>query len=63
MTLRGTRAELDKISARNIRIVADLGDLSAAAGTYTAKAKVYVDGVENAGAIGTYQIGYRLKKS
>ncbi len=63
VTLRGTRAELDKISARNIRIVADLSDLSAAAGTYTVKAKVYVDGVENTGAIGTYQIGYRLKKS
>ena len=63
VTLRGKRTELDKIGAKNIRIVVDLDGLSVAGGTYTAKAKVYVDGAENVGAIGTYQIGYRLQKS
>ncbi len=63
ITLRGKQAELEKISAKNIRVVADLTDLSAANGTYTAKAKVYIDGAEDVGAIGSYQIGYRLRKS
>lgn len=63
VTLRGSGAALSKISANNVRIVVDLGDLSAASGTYTAKAKVYVDGAEDVGAISTYQVGYRLSRS
>lgn len=63
VTLRGKQTELDKIGSKNIRIVADLGGLSAASGTYTTRAKVYVDGTDDVGAIGAYQIGYRLQKS
>ncbi len=63
VTLRGSAAALAKINANNVRIVVDLGDLTTASGTYTAKAKVYVDGAEDVGAIGTYQVGYRLSRS
>ena len=63
VTLRGKQTELDKIGSKNIRIVADLGGLSTASGTYTTRAKVYVDGTDDVGAIGAYQIGYRLQKS
>ena len=63
MTLRGTDAELAKVDGKNVRIVVDLSEMSAAVGTYTAKAKVYVDGTESVGAIGSYQVGYRLQRS
>ena len=63
VTLRGKESALAKISAQNIRLVVDLTDMSSASGTYLAKAKVYVDGSDAVGAIGTYQIAYQLKKS
>lgn len=63
VTLRGKQAELDKVNAKNIRLVVDLLEISSASGTYTTKAKVYVDGTADVGAIGTYQISYRLQKS
>ena len=63
VTLRGTDAELAKVDGKNVRIVVDLSEMSAAVGTYTAKAKVYVDGTESVGAIGSYQVGYRLQRS
>lgn len=64
VTLRGKEEELKKIDEMNIRIVADLSEMSAAAGTYTVKAKVYVNGGGgNVGAIGVYQIGYRLVRA
>lgn len=63
VTLRGPQEELEEISSNQIRIVVDLADKSAASGAYTAKAKIYVDGVASSGAIGTYQISYQLKKS
>ncbi len=62
VTLRGKQAALDQLNAENIRIVVDLSDKTPANGTYTEKAKVYVEGSADIGAIGTYQIGYRLKK-
>ena len=62
VTLRGTRSVLRDIAPQQIRIVVDLTGKSAASGSYTAKAKVYVDGAVDAGAIGTYQIGYQLKR-
>lgn len=63
VTIRGKQSDLDKITAQNVRIVADLSDMSSTSGVYTVKAKVYVDGVTDAGAIGTYQIGCRLQKT
>lgn len=62
VTLRGKEEDLQNITAQNIRIVVDLSDMSSASGTYTAKARVYVDGSEDVGAIGTYQVGYRLQR-
>lgn len=63
VTVRGTREELEHVSDQNVRIVVDLAGVSSSGGTYTAKGKVYVDGTENTGAIGTYQIGYSLKRA
>lgn len=63
VTLRGREEDLEKINEMNLRMVADLSEMSAAAGTYTVKAKVYVNGGDNVGAIGAYQIGYRLVRA
>ena len=62
VTLRGKQEDLALIKPQNIRIVVDLSGMSSASGTYTAKAKAYVDGTSCVGAIGTYQVGYRLRK-
>ncbi len=63
VTLRGKPEALEKITAKNIRMVVDLSDMSFASGTYTARARVYVDGTADAGAIGVYQISYRLQRT
>ena len=62
VTLRGKQEILDQLDGNDIRIVVDLADKTPANGTYTEKAKVCVEGGDDVGAIGTYQIGYRLKK-
>ena len=46
----------------NVRIVADLSNVNAASGTYTVPAAVYVDDVQNVGAIGEYQVMVRIRK-
>ncbi|MEG0875689.1 MAG: CdaR family protein [Oscillospiraceae bacterium] len=53
VTLRGSKAVLDKIKANNIRVVADLADLGGAAGVFQPIAKIYVDGFTDVGAIAT----------
>jgi hypothetical protein len=57
VTVRGTAEALSVVSADNIRIVADLSDISLATGQYKVAAKVYFDGTGSAGVVGTdYQI-------
>lgn len=63
ITLRGSEADIDKITAENVRIVADLTDQSNAEGTFAINAAVYVDGYPNVGAIGTYQVNVRISKN
>ncbi|HIX31428.1 MAG TPA: hypothetical protein H9682_04750 [Firmicutes bacterium] len=63
VTVRGRASELEKVTEQNVRVVADLSDMSSSSGVYTVRAKVYVDGAAEAGAIGTYQIGCRLQRS
>lgn len=61
VTLRGPEEVLETIEAFNIRIVGDLSDVSANNGDYAVPADVYVDGTDEAGAIGTYQITVRIQ--
>ena len=60
VTLRGPETELEEIVGSNIRVVGDLTDISAENGTYTVPATVYVDGAEDVGAIGSYQITVQI---
>ena len=60
VTLRGPAAELADVTAHNIRVVGDLTDISAQAGSYTVPATDYVDGAEDVGAVGSYQITVQI---
>ena len=60
VTLRGPEDELSALTSYNIRVVGDLTDISAQTGSYTVPATVYVDGAENVGAIGSYQITVQI---
>ena len=61
VTLRGPEEVLETIEEFNIRIVGDLSDASASNGECAVPAEVYVDGTNDAGAIGTYQITVRIQ--
>ena len=55
---------LSQVSANNIRVVADLTDVTATPGTTTTvrvPAAVYVDGFDAAGAVGDYTLFVRLE--
>jgi len=53
---RAPQETLDKITSDNIRVVADLTDYTTASGTVKVPAKVYIDGVTGAGAVGDYTL-------
>lgn len=61
IVVRGLKDDLARVTAGNIRIVADLTEYSTATGTIEVPAKVYVDGVENVGAVGDYTVSVTLK--
>ena len=54
--LRGKADDVEEVDPANVRVVADLSALGATVGTYTVPAKVYVDGKENVGPIGSYTV-------
>ena len=54
--LRGSAETLSQIKANNIRIVADMSELSSSKGEFEPPAKVYIDGFTGVGAIGKYSI-------
>ena len=56
VSIRAPRETLDKVTADNIRVVADLTDYTTASGTVKVPAKVYIDGVTGAGAVGDYTL-------
>ena len=62
VVLRGTPEDLASVRAENLRAVADLTDYNESAGTYIVDVKIYVDGANNVGAVGDYQISVELKK-
>ena len=59
VTLRGTSTALAQVNEENLRVVADLKNVSDADGVYTVPATVYVDGLD-VGAVGSYQVTVRL---
>lgn len=56
VVVRAHQETLDKITSDNIRVVADLTDYTTASGTVKVPAKVYIDGVTGAGAVGDYTL-------
>jgi YbbR domain-containing protein len=57
---RGRAADLEQITADNVRIVVDLTALGTSAGTSTVPARIYFDGFDNVGAIGEYSVTVNL---
>lgn len=60
--IRGTEEVLSEVNPENIRAVADLSDFNESAGTYLVPVKIYIDGFNDVGPIGEYQISVDLKK-
>ena len=56
VTVRAPEDTLRMVKADNIRVVADLTDYTTASGTVKVPAKVYIDGVTGAGAVGDYTL-------
>ena len=59
VTIRADAADANKITANNIRIVADMGAYTQT-GTYQVPVTVRIDGYQSAGAIGQYSIAVNL---
>ena len=59
VTIRADAADVTRISANSIRIVADMSGYTQE-GTYQVPVTVYVDGFDSAGAIGQYSIAATL---
>lgn len=63
IVLRGMKKELDKVSADQIQIVADLSDLSTATGSYNVPVKVYLYTDGDVGVIGQNNVVVNLSKN
>lgn len=61
-TVRASTADINKINANNMRVVADLSGFSQP-GTYQVPVEIYIDGFPDAGVIGEYTIVVNLKQS
>ena len=59
VTIRADAADANKITANNIRIVADMSAYTQT-GTYQVPVTVRIDGYQSAGAIGQYSIAVNL---
>jgi len=55
VVIRGEESDVQEVAANNIRVVADLSDITTA-GTAAVPARVYVDGFANVGAVGEYRM-------
>lgn len=62
IVLRGSKKELDKVNSNQIRIVADLSDLSTATGSYNVPVKVYLYSDGDVGVIGQNNVVVNLSK-
>lgn len=62
VTLRGSSAEIEKVTVDNVHAVLDLDSIVLTPGQHTMTAKIVVDGVNDVGAIGEYKIVVRVSK-
>lgn len=62
IVLRGAKKDLDKVQPAQIRIVADLSELSTATGSYNVPAKVYLYTNGDVGVIGQNNVVVNLSK-
>ena len=60
VTIRADQATMDRISADDIRVIADLNDYGTMTGYVTVPVKIYIDGVTGAGAVGEYSVTVNL---
>ena len=60
VTLRGTRAVLDEITAGSVTAVANLSGIADASGTYTVPASFRITGNPDVGTVGDYQLTVRI---
>ena len=56
VTLRGPESAVSAVEDHNIRVVADLDDITLAPGQQEVLAQVYIDGYSDVGAVGEYKI-------
>lgn len=60
VTIRADQTTMDRISADDIRAIADLNDYGTMTGYVTVPVKIYIDGVTGAGAVGEYSVTVNL---
>lgn len=58
--VRASETDMAAISAKNIRVVADLAEVDGSAGILNVPVKISIDGYPEAGAVGEYKIYVRL---
>lgn len=63
VTVRAKSDVLKQIEQENVRVVVDLTDYSDTTGTVSVPANIYIDGFDNAGAVGAYPISVTLSRS
>jgi len=56
VVLRGPETSIVKVTADDIRVVADLSAYGSATGDFSATAKIYIDGFSDIDAIGEYTV-------
>ena len=62
VTVRAKPEMLKGIEAENVRVVVDLADYAETIGTVSIPAKIYIDGYEKAGAVGTYSVSVTISR-
>ena len=61
ISVRGPSDEIERITAGNVRVVADLSSISGVAGNYTCEnVTIYLDGFPNSGVMGSYSVAVNL---
>lgn len=62
VTVRAKPDVLKDIEADHVRVVIDLADYADTIGTVSIPAKIYIDGFENAGAVGNYSVSVTITR-
>ena len=62
IVIRGKEEALHKVSANNIRVVADLSEIGEATGMMTVPVKIFIDGTTEVGAVGEYKINIEITR-